>query len=371
MLLNHKQRVILNISGSIYETFEETLQRFPNTLLATKSKRQHYFCTHTKQYFFDRNRTCFEAILCFYQSSGTLKCPNGISAKVFEEECRFFRLDEDQISAMTEREGIFTKLYKGNPVLKDPPFRIQVRNIIENPSTSNMAWMYGMFSLVIVFLSIILTTLETIVVNSEGTWSIVEISLSAWFLLEFTIRMLFSEDKLHFIKKFMNLVDAISITPCVVHIFNIPEHAGVMGVLKTLKFMRVIRLLRFAKHSKRLDITLAILKASVEDILLLILCLLMTTVLGGALMYFAELSSSQPNVFTSIPASLWWSVQTVSSVGYGDMIPGSARGKLFGIVFMFVGSITISFPVVRLVTQFVTLYPKNVEFARMTHEFGD
>ena len=68
-----KTRVVLNISGEIFETHESTLARFPTSLLGNKPARLQYF--HSDHYFFERNRVCFEAILHFYQSNGTLNCP--------------------------------------------------------------------------------------------------------------------------------------------------------------------------------------------------------------------------------------------------------------------------------------------------------
>ena len=66
-------RIILNISGEIFETHESTLARFPTTLLGNKLARLQYF--HSDHHFFERNRMCFEAILHFYQSNGTLNFP--------------------------------------------------------------------------------------------------------------------------------------------------------------------------------------------------------------------------------------------------------------------------------------------------------
>ena len=102
----NRSRVVINISGQIFETFDTTLARFPSSLLGDQNKRWRYYCCRTNQYFFDRNRLCFESILYFYQSNGTLNCPTGISIDLFEQECYFFQLPKTLIDAMKRREGI-------------------------------------------------------------------------------------------------------------------------------------------------------------------------------------------------------------------------------------------------------------------------
>ena len=75
--------------------------------------------------------------------------------------------------------------------------------------------------------------------------------------------------------------------------------------------------------------------------------------------------------FDSIPASLWWSVQTITSVGYGDLIPCSLTGRLSASCFMLLGVATISLPILTIVTQFAVLYPKNVESETYSTENGN
>ena len=91
-------RVVVNISGEIYETRRNTLQRFPNTLLGDQEKRNTYYCPSSGQYFFQRSKVFFDAILFFYQSNGILQCPPELPLSLFEEECRFFQIPEDLIS---------------------------------------------------------------------------------------------------------------------------------------------------------------------------------------------------------------------------------------------------------------------------------
>ena len=95
-----RSRAKLNISGQIYETKISTLERFPDTLLGNEEKRNRFYNSRCDQYFLDRSRIFFDAILFFYQS-GILTCPKFVPCELFMEECRFFELPEDVILRST------------------------------------------------------------------------------------------------------------------------------------------------------------------------------------------------------------------------------------------------------------------------------
>lgn len=80
------ERVIINVSGLRVETQLRTLERFPDTLLGDPSRRDRYFDPLRNEYFFDRNRPSFDAILYYYQSAGRLRRPINVPLDVFSEE---------------------------------------------------------------------------------------------------------------------------------------------------------------------------------------------------------------------------------------------------------------------------------------------
>lgn len=85
-------KVVINVSGLRFETRASTLQRYPHTLLGDKQRRAHFFDSMNNEYFFERHRSSFEAVLYFYQSGGRLARPENISAEIFLEEIKFFDL---------------------------------------------------------------------------------------------------------------------------------------------------------------------------------------------------------------------------------------------------------------------------------------
>lgn len=74
-LPQNEERVVINVSGLYYETYLRTLNQFPNTLLGNPQKRNKFYNPQRDEYFFDRNRPSFDAILYYYQSGGRLRRP--------------------------------------------------------------------------------------------------------------------------------------------------------------------------------------------------------------------------------------------------------------------------------------------------------
>lgn len=366
-------RVLFNISGTDFETFPATLKRFPDTLLGNKDRRNKYYCVSTKSYFFDRNRVCFEAILFYYQSNGILRCPPCIKLDVFVSECRFYELSEETINHMKTKEGILPSLQKRlQPVmLQSATCRQRLWIILEHPEVSNKAWFFTAFSLTMIFFSIInacLDTLGYIEVNTAGTrrgrspWMITEMALNTWFFIELATRFMCSPSRVRFVKSYLNWIDAFAIIPYLPSYF-IRERVTSLLFLRCFRFMRIIRLIRLskiAKLSKRVRIVVAIIRASSRDFQYLLCCFLVTIVIGGALMYYAEQSSSKVTQFTSIPLSFWWATQTVCTVGYGDMFPITTVGKLVATTFMLLGALTTSLSVLSMGVKFQAIYEKTL-----------
>ena len=88
----------LQVGGLRYETQIRTLNQFPDTLLGDPSRRVRYFDPVRNEYYFDRHRNCFEAIIYYYQSGGRLRRPVNVPLDVFSEEIQFYELGEYAIT---------------------------------------------------------------------------------------------------------------------------------------------------------------------------------------------------------------------------------------------------------------------------------
>ena len=126
-----------------------------------------------------------------------------------------------------------------------------------------------------------------------------------------------------YIFSFTGVIDLLSILPSLLSAFVGPLD------LRWVRVLRLVRLLKFSHYSPALeDLTTAVKeeKRSFSAALYLFLIALFTS---SALMYIAE-NPSQPDVFSSIPETMWWSIITLTTVGYGDVSPVTPLGKIIG-----------------------------------------
>ena len=127
------------------------------------------------------------------------------------------------------------------------------------------------------------------------------------------------------------LIDLLAILPFYVHVF-VGLDLRVLRILRLLRFLRLFRLTAYMKSAKMIKNVFVKRASELKLSLILIIFLI---IIASSLLYFAE-HNAQPTVFSSIPASFWWAIVTVTSIGYGDMVPITLMGKLL------TGLITIS-----------------------------
>ena len=362
--MSRKERIILNISGDKYETLEKTLKRFPDTLLGNFNKRQKHISVCANEYFFNRNRNAFEAILFFYQSNGRLSRPPTVNMDIFEEECHFFEIPVSYIQDMKSKEGL-TLPDDEEDDLRIYPLSCQQKiwYFLEIPDTA-ISKAFTILSLTMVAISIIATCLETMnALKVDDTkygnpWFVIELSLNSWFLSELALKLIVSPSKLQFFKSSLNWIDLVTVVPYFIAFALDRGQGSSIGFLKIFRLLRVIRLFRLSQHLQQIKIIGKIIKDSLADFQLFLLCLLIIVIFGGSLIYFME--NTTPNTqFTSIPEGIWCALQTIVTLGYGDIVPETVIGKLFMSLFMVFGALTLSLPVLSIVMKFTTQYSLN------------
>lgn len=118
------------------------------------------------------------------------------------------------------------------------------------------------------------------------------------------------------------LIDLIAILPFYIHVI-VGLDLRVLRILRLLRFLRLFRLTAYMKSAKMVK-NVFVTRANELKLSLVLISFLI--LIASCLLYFAE-HHAQPAVFSSIPATVWWAVVTVTSVGYGDMIPVTVLGK--------------------------------------------
>ena len=369
------QRIVLNVGGERFETLQATLQRFPDTLLGNQEKRSHFYCHQTQEYFFDRSRSLFEAILFFYQSNGTLRCPPNSSVEIFQKECEFFQLPDVTVNGLNEEKtGLFEKFHMENVVNEQSTLRIKIWNVLENPETSQMAHYFFIFSTGMVILSSTVTCVETYyLAHSYGSqqlkgspFAITEFVFQLWFLLELILNIVCAPSKKMIFGSSIKWVDIIAVFHYfailyISHNTTLEFRKHTLGFLRIARCARIVRLFPKTDESIRLHKISWIIRTSVDEFKTLFLCITIAIIVGGAMMYYIEMhavGSGQggEHLVKSLPDGLWWGVQTITTVGYGDIYPTTYMGQLFAANYMIFAILFMSLPVLTIVNKISSTY---------------
>ncbi|XP_053492996.1 potassium voltage-gated channel subfamily A member 10 [Ictalurus furcatus] len=395
------QRVVINVSGMMYETTLKTLNQFPDTLLGDPKKRIDYFDPMKNEYFFDRNRPSFDGILYFYQSGGKIRRPANVPLDVFADEIVFYRLGHEVMEQFRQDEGF---IKDPEPQLPKSELHRQFWLLFEYPESSSAARSVAVVSVLVITISICIFCLETLpefrddhefphkVVNLthdanrtllspspppkslESTFTdpffMVETICIIWFCFELGVRFVVCPSKSEFFGNIMNVIDIVSIMPYFITVITelMATHDSAanqnmsLATLRVIRLVRVFRIFKLSRHSKGLQILGQTLKASMRELGLLIFFLFIGVILFSSAIYFAEVDEPETQ-FVSIPEGFWWAVVTMTTVGYGDMCPITLGGKMVGILCAIAGVLTIALPVPVIVSNFNYFYHRETEQA--------
>ena len=155
----------------------------------------------------------------------------------------------------------------------------------------------------------------------------------------------------------MALIDLIVITPFYLSfVFSID--------LRMLRVLRLLRVFKLTRYSSSMSMLLAVLKDEARAIGAALFVLMLLVVMTASLTYLFE-HAAQPEAFSSIPAAMWWAVITMTTVGYGDMVPITVMGKIMGAIISVIGIGMVALPAGLLASGFVN------ELHRRKREFSD
>uniref|UniRef100_A0A8C5TB20 BTB domain-containing protein n=1 Tax=Malurus cyaneus samueli TaxID=2593467 RepID=A0A8C5TB20_9PASS len=404
------ERLVINISGLRFETQLRTLSIFPDTLLGDPSRRVRYFDPLRNEYFFDRNRPSFDAILYYYQSGGRLRRPVHVPLDIFLEEIRFYQLGQEAIETFREDEGFIQEEEKPLP---QHHFQRQVWLLFEYPESSGPARAIAIVSVLVILISIVIFCLETLpefrqepkspqpafgeavplgdealllppLPPPSGTppplrpaagsgpfftdpFFLIETLCIIWFSFELLVRFFACPSKPEFSRNIMNIIDIVAIIPYFItlgtelaHNNGGQQQAMSLAILRVIRLVRVFRIFKLSRHSKGLQILGKTLQASMRELGLLIFFLFIGVILFSSAVYFAE-TDDPDSLFTSIPDAFWWAVVSMTTVGYGDMYPMTIGGKIVGSLCAIAGVLTIALPVPVIVSNFNYFYHRETD----------
>jgi voltage-gated potassium channel len=171
-------------------------------------------------------------------------------------------------------------------------------------------------------------------------WWIEQIA-TAFFAIEYVLRAWASVEfqnpryrhpiwgRLSYLRSFFAVIDLIAVLPAILGMLG-------AGDLRTLRLLRLLRMLKLTRHATIFNLLWAVFREEARSIGAVLFILLLTLTISASIMYMIE-GDAQPQGFSSIPAAMWWAVETLTTVGYGDLVPRTALGKVIGGVVAIVG----------------------------------
>ena len=221
-------------------------------------------------------------------------------------------------------------------------------------------------------------TLDKHGTNAHDAFFYLECLCNAWFTFELLIRwvswltqewnlelskILFRfiscPDILEFIRSSVNIIDFVATLSFYIDLIlaHIAAHLENADVLEFFSIIRILRLFKLTRHSSGLKILLQTFRASAKELMLLVFFLVLGIIIFASLVYYAERIAPNPNNdFKSIPLGLWWALVTMTTVGYGDMVPKTYLGMFVGALCALGGVLTVALPVPVIVSNFEMYY---------------
>ena len=214
-----------------------------------------------------------------------------------------------------------------------------IKKLVED-SDSPSGKAFDIFIQCLIVVSLISFSIETLPALPEGIRKILrytEVVTVAIFTVEYLTRLIVADGKLRFIFSFFGIVDLLAILP-----FYVTSGIDLRALraFRLFRLLRILKLLRYSVAIHRFHRAFLIAK---EEMMLFLFTTIILLYLSGVGIYYFE-NAAQPELFASIFHSLWWAVTTLTTVGYGDVYPITAGGRLFTFFVLMIGLGIVSVP---------------------------
>ena len=188
-------------------------------------------------------------------------------------------------------------------------------------------------------LAVILESVKPIRTRVPETFLTLEWIFTIIFTLEYLLRIYSHPKPLRYMASFLGIIDLLAILPTYLGLFF--DQATFLLTIRAFRLLRMFRILKLTRYVIEANYLMKALKNSFYKITIFFGVVLSLVLLLGTLMYMVE---GQESGFTSIPQSIYWSIVTITTVGYGDIAPATTLGKLIAAVAMLTGYSIIAVP---------------------------
>ena len=425
-------KVVINIGGLKHEVMWKMLEKRPLTRLGMLAKARTHedilnlvdaYSLRDNEFYFDRDPATFNCVLNFYRTD-RLHVIDEICILDYADDLEFWMIKElnleiccidkfnarrDHIIGEVEKEKMSNQ--REVEVEEDfgdgyfAQYQRALWDLFEKPQSSVPAKLLSLLSIGLVLVSTVGMCLNTFTwmqaqdINGEPVdnpkLALIEAVCISYFSIEYLLRLAGAPVKWDFIKGTMNVVDCMAIAPYYLTLFFVPppvmihpdvglnpeptfhpppeeEESGfgnVGRIMQVFRIARIMRIFKLARRSVGLQSIAHTVKTSWKDLGLLFLLVGMGMLVFGSLEYYIE-NGEEGTGFYSIPQGMWWAVQTLTSLGYGDFTPATFLGKVVGSMCAVCGVLVMALPIPIVVDNFADYYSeqKKLEAKEMKKE---
>ncbi|XP_017334296.2 potassium voltage-gated channel subfamily G member 4 [Ictalurus punctatus] len=404
--VDHSKLAIVNVGGDRYTFAWSTLDDFP---LSRLGKLRH--CSSPEdiarlcddydevshEFFFDRSATAFRVILNFL-AAGKLRLLRQACAVFLSDELAYWGIESTGMerccrrAMITSVEEVAEKKRKEEArrqkrLMKQPTREKEegcrgvlsrLRDMVDNPHSGWLGKSFACVSVAMIAVTVVSLCISTMPdlreEESRGECSqscqqifIVETVCVVWFTLELTLRFLQARNKLEFARGPLNIIDAVAILPYYISLLvderdlRLRDHTNVGGgyldklglILRLMRALRILYVMRLARHSLGLQTLGLTVQRSMHDFGLLLLFVCVAVTLFSPIIHLAE---SERHGFSSVPACYWWAIISMTTVGYGDMVPRTIPGQVVAFSSILSGILIMAFPATSIFHVFSRSY---------------
>ncbi|XP_063774397.1 potassium voltage-gated channel subfamily G member 3 isoform X2 [Pseudophryne corroboree] len=405
---------ILNVGGARYYFSEDVIKDFPlrrvSRLHSCSSEKDVLevcddYDQERNEYFFDRHSEAFGFIM-MYVKYGKLRFMPQMCELSFYNEMIYWGLECSQLEYCCQRRlddrmsDTYTYLSDESkpdestikedlPAPGEKKWLERMRMTFEEPTSSLAAQILAVVSILFVIVSMVLLCASTLPDwktaenRSVEEQRIIEAICIGWFTAECIVRFIVSKNKCDFVKRPLNIIDLLAISPYYISIFMTIvtgenpqlQRAGV--TLRVLRMMRIFWVIKLARHFIGLQTLGLTLKRCYREMVMLLVFICVAMAIFGALSQLLEhgLDLEMKNEdYSSIPAACWWVIISMTTVGYGDMYPISVPGRILGGICVVSGIVLLALPITFIYHSFVQCYHelkfKSARYGRtLSNEF--
>ena len=226
-------------------------------------------------------------------------------------------------------------------MVKKKSYRRKIYNIIFT-TNGQYAYLFDVWLLVFILLSclgVILESVPSMQSKYGETLYVFEWFFTIIFTIEYVLRIYSSHHRFKYIFSTWGIIDLLAIIPTYVATLYPPIR--VLLDIRILRLIRVFRVFKLKKYVTSGNTMMIALEKSRPKILAFLLFVLLIAIVLGSLMYVIE---GQKNGFNTLPDSIYWAIVTLTTVGYGDVVPVTILGKIVASLIMILGYGVIAVP---------------------------